>query len=145
MTDWVLPRWVLPSANDVSRVRDRSRAYVVAEAPNGVLHEPPPDLGIMLAIDWVAGSAPASPLTVLLDAPLPRRVVVERLLAYELMVGRPVPDSEYERYGYAPLYPNEKFADVRYAGGVWHALEWLLGETEREPGIRYEYRPPAAG
>ena len=145
MADWVLPGWVLPPDADVSRVRERSRAYVVDEAVDGVLHEPPPDLGIMLAIDWVAGLSPVSPLTVLLDAPLPRRVVVERLLAFELMSGRPVSDAEYERYGYAPLYPNDKFADVRYAGGVWHALEWLLGETEHEPGIRYEYRPPAAG
>lgn len=145
MTDWVLPGWVLPPSDQVRRVRDRARADVIASAVDGVVTGLPPDLGIMCAIDWVAGVAQASPLTVLVDAPLPRRVVVERLLAFELLVGRPVPDSEYERYGYAPLYPNDKFADVRYAGGVYDALQWLIGETRHEPGIRYEYRPRATG
>lgn len=145
MTGLVLPGWALPPVDRVTAVRDRAAVEVVASAVDGVVRELSTELGIVTAIEWVGGRLQATPLTVELDAPLPRRVVVERLLAWELMSGRPVPDAEYERYGYEPLRPNDAYLNAQYAGGVWHALEWLLGETEHEPGIRYVYRPPATG
>lgn len=146
MTDLVLPGWVLPPIDRVTAVRNRAAADVVAGAVDGVVTGlSTTELGIMCAIDWVGGRLPAAPLTVLLDAPLPHRVVVERLLAFEMVSGRAVPDSAYERYGYEPLYPGDMVLHVDYAGGVLEGLGWLLGKTQHEPGIRYVYRPPAAG
>ena len=52
-------------------------------------------------------------------------------------------DADYERLGYVPLAPDEGLMDTDYAGGVWHALAWLLGESQHEPGARYRVRRAA--
>lgn len=138
-----MPAWIAPPVEQVAAVRAAAVAGIEAEAVDGVVG-PVHDLGIWCAVQWVAGELEASPLSMTLDAPRPRRVVVERLLAFEVLTGR-VCTEEYERYGYEPLAPSERFGTADYAGGVWHTLAWLLGEETSLPGLRYTYRPQAAG
>lgn len=52
-------------------------------------------------------------------------------------------DGEYEQLGYLPLAPDEALIDREYAGGVWHALAWLLGEEREPPGVQHQVRRAA--
>jgi hypothetical protein len=54
-----------------------------------------------------------------------------------------VRDVEYERLGYLPLAPHHELMDQEYAGGVWHALAWLLGEEGRPPDVEFRVRRAA--
>jgi hypothetical protein len=127
----VLPEWVVPAFDQVAGVRRSATGTALRE---------PSWLGIARALDWVAGIELVTPLTVFRDEPSLPRTLAERLCAYELMTGRPVPDADYERLGYVPLAPDEGLMDPQYAGGVWHVLAWLLGESQHQPGLRYQVR-----
>lgn len=52
-------------------------------------------------------------------------------------------DVEYEQLGYVPLAPDDMLMDLEYAGGVWHALAWLLGEESEPPGVQHRVRRAA--
>ena len=59
-----LPSWVVPPLERVSRVRTAAAAAARAslvEEPDSLSD----DLRIMLALDWVAGAAEVTPLTVM--------------------------------------------------------------------------------
>jgi hypothetical protein len=130
----VMPEWVVPAFDEVAAVR-RSAAGAVMGEPNW--------LAIARSLDWVAGIEPMTPLTGFRDGPSLPRTLAERLCAYELLTGRPAADADFERLGYVPLAPDEGLVDLDYAGGVWHALAWLLGEAQHEPGARYRVRRTA--
>lgn len=134
MAHAVMPEWVVPAFDQVAAVRRSATGDALSEATW---------LGIARALDWVAGIEPVAPLTLFRDEPSLPRVLAERLCAYELLTGRPAADADYERLGYVPLAPDEGLMDADYAGGVWHALAWLLGESQHEPGLRYQVRRAA--
>jgi hypothetical protein len=128
-----MPEWVVPTFDEVVAVR-RSAVAALRKA-NG--------LGTVRALDWVASVEPVTPLTGFRDAPAMPRVLAERLCAWESLTGRPVADADYERLGYEPLAPDEALMDREYAGGVWHALAWLLGEEREPPSVLYQARRAA--
>ena len=126
-----MPDWVMPAFDEVAAVRRSATGSALGE---------PSWLAIGRTLDWVAGIEPMTPLTGFRDEPSRPRATAERLCAYELLTGRPAADADYERLGYVPLAADEGLMDTEYAGGVWHALAWLLGESRHQPGLRYQVR-----